>query len=722
MTVFPVIMCGGAGTRLWPASRPSRPKQFLALVGDRSIFQETVLRVAGLAGAAMPIVVGNVSHEPQIAQQLAEIGVEARLILEPEGRDSGPAIAVAAQRIRQLEADGIAVIVASDHHIPDAGAFRQAVARAVRAAEQNLIVTLGVTPTEPSQAYGYIKPGQACGEHFRVEHFVEKPDAATAERYLAEGYLWNSGNFVARAAVLLSELETFAPEVVAATAACMGAGDMARLALPAAFAAAPRISIDYAVMDRTRRAAVLPVDFVWSDLGAWDAVWAVSPQDAEGNASRGEAVRIASRNTLTQSAGPVVTLVGVEDLAVIVEPDAVLVTRLGASQGVKTLVGEMAAAGRAEIDTPRAEEPGLQAALEGYRRWFTASALPLWWSLGADHANGGFHEALDAKGRPLAAPRRARVQARQAYVYATAARAGWAGPWPQASRHALDFLLENYLRPDGLLRTRVTAEGDPFDETAWVYDQAFGLLALAAAQALWPGRARWREQAQALRAALQALRHPRGGFREAGPEPFQANCHMHLLEAALAWQGVDAEGDWRALADEIVALAQRHFIVDGAVVEFFDERWAAKRDAHGLQVEPGHQFEWAWLLRRWQALGGTLPAGLVEGLLARGLAGIGPQGVAVNRLDEAGRIVDAAGRLWPQTEWARAALSLKDDEAVAGRALAALRRYTATEIPGLWIDVVDAAGRGVEAPAPASSLYHLMGVALAADAVLKAED
>jgi mannose/cellobiose epimerase-like protein (N-acyl-D-glucosamine 2-epimerase family) len=311
------------------------------------------------------------------------------------------------------------------------------------------------------------------------------------------------------------------------------------------------------------------------------------------------------------------------------------------------------------------------------------------------------------------------VQARHVYVFAEAVKAGWPGPWTQAARHAADFVVERQAGPDGLLRAKVTADGEVIDATPWIYDQAFGLLALASAQGLWPETGRWRAQAVQLRGALQTLRNRSGGFREAGPEPFQANCHMHMLEAALAWHAIDPAGGWGDLADEIVDMALSRFIApqQPRIIEFFNEDWSPRRDADGLHLEPGHQFEWAWLLHGWQDQGrGTLPPRLVSDLLQAGLSGIGPHGTAVNRRDETGRIVDGAARLWPQTEWARAVLLLApDDEASAVRALAAIGRFTQAAIPGLWVDHVDADGRPVPGRAPASSLYHLMGVALAAE-------
>lgn len=341
MMLYPVIMCGGAGTRLWPASRPSRPKQFIPLIGDRSLFQETALRVADLArdGGEL-IVVGGVAHWDWITSQLEEIGVRAQVLLEPEPRDSAAAMAAAAVWTERRAPNGINVFVASDHHIPDDKAFRDAVRTGAEEAALDRIVTLGVRPTGPSSAYGYIRPaGTGLAP---VGAFVEKPDTNTAARYVTEGYLWNSGNFIARAAILLDELRAHAPAVEQAVRAAVAEDDQSPLTLSSAFATAPKISIDYAVMEKTNRASVLPVDFAWSDLGAWDAV------HTSGQGDRGRHILEDAEGCLVRAPeGVIVAAVGVQNLAIVVERDAVLVCNLDRSQEVKRIV-----------DRARSEAPG----------------------------------------------------------------------------------------------------------------------------------------------------------------------------------------------------------------------------------------------------------------------------------------------------------------------------------------------------------------------------
>jgi mannose-1-phosphate guanylyltransferase/mannose-6-phosphate isomerase len=711
LAIYPVIMCGGSGTRLWPASRPAHPKQFLPLVGARSMFQETVLRVAGLPGAEKVVVVAGLAHRALIEAQLSEIGTKAAVLLEPEARDSAAAMAAACAWIDARDPEGIAVVVSADHHIPDDAAFRAAVLSAVEGARQGLIVTLGVRPDAPSAAYGYISPGAQAGPVWSVDAFVEKPDVETARGYITSGYLWNSGNFVTPAGLLLAELDAFEPAISAAArtavASAHGAAGESQL-LGEAFVTAPKISIDYAVMEKTKAAAVLPVEFAWSDLGAWDAVWAASPRDEAGNAIRGEALALSAHDCLVRApTGTQVTLIGVKDLAVVVDQGQVLVCNLSASQQVKTAVDQLKAQGRETLVAP-APFDTVEGAQVWFDRWLRTSALPLWWTLGADHVRGGFHEALTPEGAPVEAPRRSRVQTRQTFVYATAGLMGWQGPWRQAAWHGMTYFLDRYRRPDGLFRALVSEAGEPLDETAALYDQAFALLAMATLNAADPGHVDLAAEGRRLLQALQALRHPAGGFREEGAHPFQANAHMHLLEAAMAWAEAGGGPEWQALAAEIVELALTRLIdADGGYLrEFFDADWTPAPGEDGRLIEPGHQFEWAWLLARWSQMTGeprALPA--ARRLYAAGLKGVDPaRGVAINALNDDFTARDPAARLWPQTEWLKAALIFGEDALAPASALAL---YLDTPATGAWRDLNLPADEFRAEPAPASSFYHI---------------
>jgi mannose-1-phosphate guanylyltransferase / mannose-6-phosphate isomerase len=340
--IVPLIMCGGAGTRLWPASREGRPKQFLPLFGPRSTFQETMRRVGDPALFGRPIVITNHQYRFMLAEQLAEISVEADVLLEPMRRDSGPAIAAGAAFAVKRDGDPIVVALAADHVVTNVAAFANACSTGGHAAEDNRIVTFGVKPTRAAIEYGYIRPGSPiCTGAFTIEKFVEKPDAKTAESYVADGYLWNSGNFVFRAGLLLDEFLSFEPSSAAAvTASVASAGDdLGFVTLDAAaFGRATAKSIDYAVMERTTRAAVIPVTYGWSDVGSWNAVWELSEHDANGNAAHGNAVFLDARDSYVSAEKQLVALYGVENLIIATTDDAILVAKRDDGDGLRRLV------------------------------------------------------------------------------------------------------------------------------------------------------------------------------------------------------------------------------------------------------------------------------------------------------------------------------------------------------------------------------------------------
>jgi len=340
--IIPLVMCGGAGTRLWPASREVRPKQFLPLFGPRSTFQDTLRRVSDPALFARPIVITNAAYRFMVLEQLAEVGLEADILLEPVRRDSGPAIAAGASFAQMRDSEAVVLALAADHVVRDADAFVAACRQGLAAASAGHIVTFGVRPERPATEYGYISPGAAItGEVHAVTKFVEKPDPQTAADYIKAGYLWNSGNFMFRAATLLDEYRSVDPESVqAVTDAVTHAGrDLGFVTLDSdAFAKARAISIDYAVMEKTARAAVIPVACGWSDVGSWRAVWELSGKDSQGNAAQGTAVFEDSRNCNVSTDKALVALEGVDDLVVVATQDAVLVSRQKDANGLKRLV------------------------------------------------------------------------------------------------------------------------------------------------------------------------------------------------------------------------------------------------------------------------------------------------------------------------------------------------------------------------------------------------
>lgn len=362
MTIMPVIMCGGAGTRLWPASRDSRPKHLLPLFEGLSTLQLTLLRFAGQDGFGRPTLVTNVDQRFHVAEQAAKIGVDTDIILEPMRRDSAAAVAVGALHAAEQAGDALCLMLAADHRVGDAAAFLDGCRRAAAGARAGLIMTLGIAPTGPATAYGYIQPGDAVLDDCRrVAAFHEKPDAATAARYVAAGHFWNSGNFLFEPAVMLGELDRHAPGIGQAAARAYAAAsrdpDFIRLD-PAAFAEAPQRSIDHAVMEKTVSAGVLACDCGWSDIGTWDALWEVLPRDESGNNLQGDAITLDCRDCLVHGDGLLAAAVGVENLVIVAQRDAVLVTTLDKAASVKGLVERLKQDGRAEatrhLDIPLA--------------------------------------------------------------------------------------------------------------------------------------------------------------------------------------------------------------------------------------------------------------------------------------------------------------------------------------------------------------------------------
>jgi len=352
--ILPVIMCGGSGTRVWPESREALPKQFISLVGPRSTFQTAVATLKDPAFDA-PVVISNHDYRFLVAEQLAQIQTEARIVLEPVRRDSGPAVAVAAALAEKMGPDTIVAMLAADHVVRKPDVFVELCKQAAVAAAAGHIVTLGITPTEPATGYGYIRMGAPVADGSAVKKvaaFVEKPDADTAARYVADGYVWNSGNFIFRADVMMAEIEKFEPEMAQAARAAVADGkvDLGFLKLDeAAFSSAPKKSIDYAVMEKTDKAAVIPADIGWSDVGTWSAVWDMSERDASGNSINGEGLVMGGSNVHIRSSDSYTAVVGVSDVIVVTTQDAVLVVDRNRADQVKQLVDKMKALGRREV-------------------------------------------------------------------------------------------------------------------------------------------------------------------------------------------------------------------------------------------------------------------------------------------------------------------------------------------------------------------------------------
>ncbi len=362
IAVQPVIMAGGSGTRLWPLSRAQYPKQFLILQGNRSLFQQAATRLGSLANdelsVAPPSVVGNEEHRFLILDQLRELGqAPATVLLEPTGRNTAPAMTLAALQATAADLDPVLVVTPADQTVTDEPAFTAALRQAVKDAANGAIVILGIKPDRPETGFGYIQAASGTAGSLSVAQFVEKPDAKTAQRYLDDGsYYWNSGMFVVRASVWLKALERFRPDIASATQSAWAAHAVdASFIRPGKkeFASIPSESVDYAVMEKCPGTgefvlSMVPLSAGWSDLGAWDAVWQVSSKDAEGNAAVGDTLVRDSHDTLVHATSRLVGVVGLSNVVVVETPDAVLVADRSRSQDVKVIVSQLQGDGRSE--------------------------------------------------------------------------------------------------------------------------------------------------------------------------------------------------------------------------------------------------------------------------------------------------------------------------------------------------------------------------------------
>ncbi|EIY4765821.1 mannose-1-phosphate guanylyltransferase/mannose-6-phosphate isomerase [Vibrio cholerae] len=362
--LLPVIMAGGSGSRLWPLSRSLYPKQFISLASDKSMLQETITRLSGLEHQA-PLLICNQDHRFIVAEQLRQQRIKhGGIVLEPVGRNTAPAIALAALHATKHGDDPLLLVLAADHVIQNQAAFTEAVKNAVMPAEQGMLVTFGIVPTAPETGYGYIKQGEAAGETaYRVAQFVEKPNLTTAEQYLASGkYYWNSGMFLFKASRYLKELKAHRPDILhACELAMQGArGDLDFVRIEeASFTECPEDSIDYAVMEKTQDALVVPMDAGWSDVGSFSALWEVSPKDGQGNVMVGDVIAEQTHNSYIYAQNKLVSTVGVDNLVIIETKDAVLVANKNKVQDVKNVVNQLKAQQRRECEQHR----------EVYRPW-----------------------------------------------------------------------------------------------------------------------------------------------------------------------------------------------------------------------------------------------------------------------------------------------------------------------------------------------------------------
>lgn len=706
--IQPVILCGGAGTRLWPLSTPSRPKQFLTLLSSDTMLTATAKRFQaslGEARFAAPIIIGSLQHEDLIGQSVPA----ARIVLEPFGRNSAPAIAAAC--LAAGEGDQLILILPADHDIRDVAAFHRAIDAAVPAARSGSILTFGIEPTHPATGYGYIRLGPGDTVH-DVERFVEKPDEATAKAWLAEGgYVWNAGIFLFRADRMIEALDQHAPEILPAVRAAFPAREEGIIRLAAeAFGKAPDISIDHAVMEHARDVRVVPVSMGWSDVGGFRAIFDQLAPAPSGNVAIGPVHIRDSSGIYARSEGPTLTVSGVSNLTIVATPETVMVLPMGDDASVK-IMGELVQRRR---DVMTVDVPSQVRA----RDWLE-TAYTTWSDAGWDEGGGGFVEQLHPDGAPdISADRRVRVQARQVFSFARAHAMGLCNPGRALYlvEQGLDYIDQSARHPDGGFVHLLHADGQIADPRRDLYDHAFIILAAATAHGVTGNPAYLALAQDTLGFVNSRLRAPCGrGWIEGLPEvPLRrSNPHMHLLEALLSLHAVSKDASVLALADHVVGLVERHlFLCEADVLcEAFDAELRPSVPVAELAFEPGHHYEWASLLALHDRLRHRDTLSWRRRLIRQAdLRGCHPQsGLAMNEVRADGRPLNPRHRAWHQLERLRAVMLHPGTSGpgTPARILDAIFRYYLDGMPpGTWKDEIDASGHATRAEIPASMLYH----------------
>lgn len=721
------VMSGGVGSRLWPLSREDNPKQFHDLAGDGSMLVRTIRRLrARSAGEAPVSLIASERHAERVRDDLAGLDLGGGMaVFEPVGRNTAVAVAVAALLVLE-KGDGLALVVPSDHSISTDRDFWATIEEGVPAAEAGQLVVFGVTPTHPETGYGYIE-ADGEGTVRAVRRFVEKPDLATAEAYLAAGtFFWNAGMFLFRASAMREAFLALQPEIwEQAQAACRAASrEVTGIFLPhQIYAAIPSISVDYAIMERTAGIAMVPAGFRWNDLGSWQSLMEVSPTDGDGNVVIGDVVAIDTENSYLRSQGRLLSVIGMKDVAIVATLDATFVAPISQSQNVKKIVERLEKSGRLETKFTPAQDRVLSigAWLPRVRYWLFEEALPLWSSVAIDERYGGYHEAVGFDRRPILKPKRMRTMARQIFAFSVAKAHGWEGDADRLIAHGVDFIATRGRTPGGGWARTFDVDGTVIDPAEDAYDHACVLFALAHAHlagnpnALALGRATFafldeRLEDHNMRGFLETSRGE--GLRRTNP-------HMHLLEAFLAWHEATGDRQYLRRAARIIDLFRSHFFhADSWTIgEYFDDDWKPAAGEKGQWTEPGHHFEWSALLVDFARRSGQKDLiGYARKLYASAIAnGLNrATGLAYGAVSRDGIPLERTSRSWPQTEAIKAAMALDDTggpdmkpeiEARMGR----LFRWHIDPAPsGLWIDLIDERGRALAKDAPASILYHIV--------------
>ncbi len=723
------VMSGGVGSRLWPLSREDNPKQFHDLSGDGSMLAKTLRRLTARPSGETPIfLIASERHADRVHADLAGLDLSGGgPLFEPTGRNTAAAVALATLRTLSEYGDSLVLVVPSDHEIATAQQFWHSIEAGCAAARAGRLVVFGIKPSQPETGYGYIEVAAEKDGICDVSRFVEKPDLATAQSYLAAGnFFWNTGIFLFRASAMRDAFLAFQPEIWNATEAAYQAAtmDLSGLYMPLElYAAIPSTSIDYAIMEHAERIAMVPAGFRWNDLGSWQSLLDVGPSDSQGNVIVGDVVAIDCENSYIRSDGRLLSAIGLKDVAIVSTVDATFVAPVSHSQHVKKIVEQLEKSGRLETRFTPAHDRVIESG--AWRRrvhhWLFQETLPLWSTVGVDERHGGFHDTLGFDGRPLMKPKRMRTQARQVYAFAVAKARGWDGPADRLISHGIAFMAGNGRTDKGGWVRTLNVDGSVADVAEDAYDHSCVLLALAHAHMCGnPDALRLGEETFVfLDAHLEDSRMT--GFLEtsSGEGERRSNPHMHLLEAFLAWHQATGDRAYLRRAARIIDLFRSHFFdtESWTLGEFFDDEWKPAKSEKGSWTEPGHHFEWASLLVDFAARSGqTELTGFARKLYASAIAnGLNrATGLAYGAVSRQGLPLDLISRSWPQAEAIKAAIALDGSggpdlkpeiEARVGR----LFRWHIDPAPlGLWIDRIDERGRSLAADVPASIFYHLV--------------
>ena len=698
---------------MWPLSNKDTPKQFLTLHGDTSMLTQTAERVraSSVRGVSFGplLAIGAERHEGMLREHLPE----ARLLLEPFGRNSAAAVIAAALVHRP---DDYLLILPADHHIAYPDRLHDAVAAGLDRAEEGHLVTFGIEPSFPATGYGYIELEDGTGRTRKARRFVEKPDEATAAAYLETGrYVWNAGIFLFRADAMIQAFKAHAPEIFAAVTSALPKDPVKSIAErtvtlnPSAFADCPSISVDYAIMEKVSPIFAVPVDMGWSDVGDYKALWELSPRDNDGNATAGAAHLVDTRDSYVRSEGLPIFTAGLSKMIVVANDRHIMVCPMDKAQDVKTLA-DRASAPSAPLKHVREQA-----------RSILYEQFDFWSRAGWDDQHGGFFESVDATGRPLeGAVRRTRVAARQVFSFASAVELGWDRTQVAADivSKGLDHLLDAARNPSGGWAHLIGPDGRIADHSEDLYDHAFIILAGATAYRILG-------DSRGLDMALAALSHIEanwtdpegGGYLEGSADTSErrANPHMHMLEALLALHAGTGDEAHLTRARDIIVLFESTFFEPRYDIlrEFFLSDWKPAAGERGLLFEPGHHYEWASLLSQFQAVTGRDLSSWRHRLIAKAdRDGRSEDSLFChNAVLATGAVADANKRLWVQLEKLRALRlhpQVTTDEDVALLFDGIRKAYIDPAGQGLLIDELDQDDNPLDKPVPASMLYHLV--------------